>query len=375
MSLCLAEQKLGSHSQQGSSSDKFSLKGKQTGGFHKGHSWVFRAESHDMMMAWYDDIKTLTEKTGAEKAAFLRKHARSVSGNTNLTAPSVSSDGLEEDEADATPYAADQSMAAQKETTLAERPARPEAGGRFPSDIDVSRHMNLQAPLSPSSPSGSSDVRDEAVTAVPAAAAAPAVVATFSAPNRSTAQSVEKTAPSESDVHPAHRSEAAFMSTVPAHSAQPIQEHQQVSPISPQGSHELSAVPRTPTGLAQSSTKTHDFALPVAAGAVVGGIAAPAITPADEKKELVAEPFPDFGSAPVSDDPRIVPVGQVLADASDEAVPVSGQTPVTTSATGEKEHFHQTGHIFPSVLRHDTDMSVSQLHVPGEFTPRGTSGI
>jgi hypothetical protein len=28
---------------------------------------------------------------------------------------------------------------------------------------------------------------------------------------------------------------------------------------------------------------------------------------------------------------------------------------------------HETGHIFPSVVRHNTDISVSQLHVPGEF--------
>jgi hypothetical protein len=28
---------------------------------------------------------------------------------------------------------------------------------------------------------------------------------------------------------------------------------------------------------------------------------------------------------------------------------------------------HETGHIFPSVIRHNTDISVSQLHVPGEF--------
>lgn len=28
---------------------------------------------------------------------------------------------------------------------------------------------------------------------------------------------------------------------------------------------------------------------------------------------------------------------------------------------------HETGHIFPKVIRHDTDISVSQLHVPGEF--------
>ena len=36
----------------------------------------------------------------------------------------------------------------------------------------------------------------------------------------------------------------------------------------------------------------------------------------------------------------------------------------------EREGAHETGRIFPKILRHDTDISVSQLHVPGKF-PRG----
>ncbi|PFH63054.1 hypothetical protein XA68_10095 [Ophiocordyceps unilateralis] len=57
MSLYLPEQKLGSHSAEGGASNKFVLKGRQTGAMHRGHTWVFRAESHDTMMAWYDDIQ------------------------------------------------------------------------------------------------------------------------------------------------------------------------------------------------------------------------------------------------------------------------------------------------------------------------------
>jgi hypothetical protein len=40
----------------------------------------------------------------------------------------------------------------------------------------------------------------------------------------------------------------------------------------------------------------------------------------------------------------------------------------------EREGAHETGAFFPKVVRHDTDMSVSQLHVPGEFPP-ATPGI
>jgi hypothetical protein len=60
------------------------------------------------------------------------------------------------------------------------------------------------------------------------------------------------------------------------------------------------------------------------------------------------------------------PTGSGLAGTSD--------TPVSPMAGGlgglESRGAHETGHIFPSVVRHNTDISVSQLHVPGEFPKR-----
>ncbi|KAI9816526.1 MAG: hypothetical protein M1827_001658 [Pycnora praestabilis] len=153
MSLFLPDQKLGSFSQAGSSSHKFMLKGRQTGSMHRGHSWVFRAESHDTMLAWYEDIKNLTEKSGEARNAFVRQHARSVSGGSQKPG-SVSSNGdLDEDEADQVPYSANASQVSQvpKTDTL----QRPQPGGRFPSDLQVNR--DLQVPLSPSSESSDRD--------------------------------------------------------------------------------------------------------------------------------------------------------------------------------------------------------------------------
>lgn len=124
MSLYLPDQRLGSHSQPGSSSHKFMLKGKQSGGVHKGHNWVFRAETYDTMLAWFEDIRILTEKTGEERNAYVRKHARSFSNMSDRG--TVSSDGMEEDEADATPYTGDvSSLQASQEIT---RPQRPQPG-------------------------------------------------------------------------------------------------------------------------------------------------------------------------------------------------------------------------------------------------------
>ncbi|KAH7015130.1 hypothetical protein EDB80DRAFT_566453 [Ilyonectria destructans] len=148
MSLYLPEQKLGSHSSEGGSSNKFILKGRQTGTMHRGHTWVFRAESHDTMMAWYEDIKALTEKTPEERSQFVRSHSRSMSRSSRR---SVSSDGLL-DEDDEEPFSAETQIyanpgARQHDTT----PRRSQAGGRFPSDIQVNAQRGLQASHSPSS--------------------------------------------------------------------------------------------------------------------------------------------------------------------------------------------------------------------------------
>ena len=158
MSLPLTDQKLGSHSNPDSTSHKFMLKGRQSGGLHRGHAWVFRAESYDTMFAWFSDIKNLTEKTGAERNAFIqRSHARSLSAGSQKAA-SVSSDdhAMEEDEADQIPYLATEpqaNVASSPETT--KQTQRPSPGGRFPSALNVNR--DSQVPLSMSSPSSSGE--------------------------------------------------------------------------------------------------------------------------------------------------------------------------------------------------------------------------
>ncbi|GAB1317300.1 phosphatidylinositol 4,5-bisphosphate-binding protein [Madurella fahalii] len=144
MSLYLPEQKLGSHSQEGGSSNKFVLKGRQTGTMHRGHTWVFRAESHDTMMAWYDDIKTLTERTPEERSNLVRGNSRSISRTSQRS--SISSDGVADDDEDP-PFAATVASVNQqpKQDALSRRPS----GGRFPSDLQVNAQRGLQVPISP----------------------------------------------------------------------------------------------------------------------------------------------------------------------------------------------------------------------------------
>ena len=169
MSLYLIDQKLGSHSQPGSSSHKFILKGRQTGAMHRGHSWVFRAESHETMLAWYEDIKNLTEKTGEERNAFVRQHARSVSG-VSQAAVSVDSDGaMDEDEADQVPYSGNPSSTSVAGPSQQDPVRRPQPGGRFPSDVQLGQGSRP----APSPSSASSDHERHVVAAAELTSGAP----------------------------------------------------------------------------------------------------------------------------------------------------------------------------------------------------------
>ncbi|KAI9894162.1 MAG: hypothetical protein M1814_004016 [Vezdaea aestivalis] len=168
MSLYLPEQKLGSHAQPNSTSHKFMLKGRQTGSMHRGHSWVFRAESHDTMLAWYEAMRALTEKSGAERDNYVRKHARSISGGSQK-APSISSHGsMEEDEADAQPYSAAASSVATSGAVVGQsdgRPQRPQPGGRFPSDLQINRGLLAKTSTSSNSDDGIADADRSIVAA------------------------------------------------------------------------------------------------------------------------------------------------------------------------------------------------------------------
>ncbi|KAL7951198.1 hypothetical protein V8C42DRAFT_303373 [Trichoderma barbatum] len=171
MSLYLPEQKLGSRSSEGGPSNKFLLKGRQTGAMHRGHTWVFRAESHDTMMAWYEDIKALTETSMEERTAFVRSHSRRSTSRSSHR--SASSDGLDEEEDEEPFTATEQDVTPGPRADGAAR--RPQPGGRFPSDMQVNAQRGLQVPQSPSSVGSSQEPSPHAqviaaATAIPGSA-------------------------------------------------------------------------------------------------------------------------------------------------------------------------------------------------------------
>ncbi|KAF8250121.1 hypothetical protein K440DRAFT_653695 [Wilcoxina mikolae CBS 423.85] len=147
MSLYLPESSLGKHSDPAAVSHKFVLKAKQTGSLHRGHNWVFRAESHEAMLAWYESIKKLTEISGAERNAYVAQsrtsHQRSASACSRRAESYTSENGLDNDEADEVPYSGHASTLQNPDVHEEEPlqpPRRPE-GGRFPSDIQVNRGL------------------------------------------------------------------------------------------------------------------------------------------------------------------------------------------------------------------------------------------
>jgi len=91
------------------------------------------------MLAWFNDIKALTEKSGQEKLTFVKAHARNVSGASK--AFSAASEGMQDDDADAVPFAA---PVPTNDATL-NIPKRPEAGGRIPSDLSINRSSERAA--------------------------------------------------------------------------------------------------------------------------------------------------------------------------------------------------------------------------------------
>jgi hypothetical protein len=109
------------------------------------------------MMAWYEDIKAITEKSPEELSNFFRGHARTYSRSSQR---SVSSDGMV-DEEDDVPFSPDPavSVPSSRQDSFQNRP---HTGGRFPSDIQVNAQRGLLVPVSPTV-SGSGPVDNKAV--------------------------------------------------------------------------------------------------------------------------------------------------------------------------------------------------------------------
>ncbi|KAF2685799.1 hypothetical protein K458DRAFT_442143 [Lentithecium fluviatile CBS 122367] len=413
MSLLLSDQKLGSRSQPGSSSHKFVIKGRQTGSMHRGHTWVFRAETYDTMLAWYSDISNLIEKTGDERNAFVRRHARSISAGS---ARSVSSDGgLEEDEADQVPFSTQQSMLNQP-TQEAEPAPRPSPGGRFPSDIQVNR--DLQAPVGPSSGS-SSEVGNDLTTASGGLQGTYPSYETDPSHHNQHDQYQQSQAPNayNQDKYD-YNTDNAYQHPAPVPVPMPVQqqtsyyaknpptsptqnEYQRVSNSTEYGTQAQPLQPQQQVYLTQQSLERHDstygdWLAPAAGGAALGALGAGAYTQHQQNGNLQSQPaMNDSTQTPTEHDPN--PAAQPLPERHpDHTAPVTNTVviPIPVTLGTEPDSMATTpsaaqqaflagpeaglpaaasekavngGPVHPGMKRQDTDFSVSDLHVPGQY--------
>ncbi|RKF62041.1 Phosphatidylinositol 4,5-bisphosphate-binding protein SLM2 [Erysiphe neolycopersici] len=132
MSLNLSEQKLSLFSNSSTTSNKFVLKGRQTGVMHRGHSWVFRCESYETTISWYETLKELIDISHQGPNTRVSKHIRSSSGASQTARSIYSSDGGL-DEEDEEPFSSKNPAIETAALSQEALPKRPQAGGRFPS--------------------------------------------------------------------------------------------------------------------------------------------------------------------------------------------------------------------------------------------------
>lgn len=113
-----------------------------------------------------------------------------------------------------------------------------------------------------------------------------------------------------------------------------------------------------------------DWMAPAAAsvaGAGIGAVGADAYRRHQQDAVVPQTDVIDHANvAPVEAPKEVVPTAPAASTTGVgdvAAIPLGGH---------EKEGAHETGQFFPQVVRHDTDISVSRLHVPGQF-PRQPS--
>ncbi|KAK2064057.1 PH domain-containing protein [Colletotrichum caudatum] len=394
MSLYLPEQKLGSHSSEGGSSNKFILKGRQTGSMHRGHTWVFRAESHDTMMAWYEDIKVLTERSPQERSEFVRGHVRSLSQSSQR---STSSDGVLEDDDDE-PFSADAAVTASKRQRHDVR--RPEAGGRFPSDIQVNAQRGLQAPISPSSVSSGFDNFDRDAAMQPSALSG-SILGVYHGTNEhpNGYGGTDRTPMEEMPSHAAVVTQQAredgvnpyTRESLRSHSLTPGQQSAYVPATDLQNANSQHATPARYEDSRPVSTANHDRVLETPGGNSQYG----QWMNSDEKYSS-AIPNSDFAQkganeylASASRDLDGVTMAPTNGMDKVYAPDSSGNTPqggssghaatVTTSVSGSQGASRQqqlVSSIRPTsgAVRNDSVPTISNLHIPGEY-PKGNAAV
>jgi hypothetical protein len=304
---------------------------------HRGHSWVFRAETYDTMLAWFDDIKVLTEATSEERNAYVRGHSRSFSTNS---ARSVSS--FDDDEADTIPFNSNRASmvsglngeASGYGGQESKQAQRPQPGGRFPSDLQIRRDGAVRG-LTPSSDdsevnqSMASDAGEIAYPNSPLATASH--INGESSISHATRRGPAYDTPAPIVVASPRAHQAEYDTTTPIHSYAPT------SPLTT--SFQQSYEPPAQTIVSSGTSAPHTMSPPEQMAAV------------ESNAWLHATESPSQADGVTNSRPQT---------AKRDFVEVQNEDKAAASAKQD----------MPNIRRMDTGNSVSNLHVPGEY-PRG----
>jgi hypothetical protein len=360
------------------------------------------------MLAWYSDISNLIEKTGDERNAFVRRHTRSISAGS---ARSVSSDGgLEEDEADQIPFSTQQSVLSQPMQEAEPTANRPSPGGRFPSDIQVNR--GLQAPVGPSSGS-SSEVGNDLTTASGGFQGTFPSYQTDSNQYDQYDQNQQHQQPMPSQAYSqdayGHNANNAYQQPAPVPAPVPVQQQDSYyaknPPANPaQNEYAQQTQPQQAHPTEQSFVR-HDstygnWMAPAAGGAALGALGAGAYAHHQQDPEMQnrQQPQPYLNDSTQTQsgfDPNLTaqPVPDRHPDHTASLInPVVAPIPLTserepdslatTPSAAHQPFLGEPEAILPAVAsekaingrapnpgmkRQNTDFSVSDLHVPGEY--------
>jgi len=405
------------------------LKGRQTGAMHRGHTWVFRAETYDTMLAWYDDIKSLTESSTEERRDFVRKHARSVSAGSAI-ASSVSGDSaLEEDEADQIPYSANKSMTASKELdggagTAIGRPQRPSPGGRFPSDLQVpfarahsassgefdERRFEGQEQQDVHVMAGGLRHQTEGEVTLPSGISTGGAMNAYTAnptyPKLSRDSYANESTILDPTLPPPHQPNGILGDDYPKVQPQP----DLTAPARPESQYgEWMAPAAVGAGVAPAALGTEEYwrnrrqhaedehihktvptsqpvrdSAELSSPAMTESTAPTSVSGGDTTKDHAAPVVAAAIPTPVETTRTVDPITEhVAANSAFDGVHDENLSDISGTFSGAiAEHKHTaydtdpvtgepnaklTGAVFPAVIRHNTNVSASRLHVPGEF--------
>ena len=323
---------------------------------------------------------------------------------------------------------------------------RTSSGGRFPSDLNLSRTRNFDAVQSPSSDSSDRDTINAAHIAAPVAAPTVVPIIRTEEPGRKYSRDNEDPyrlqgiASHSPGMTPGaanyDEDQARYMANPQTYSAQPQdqsfflpgQQHlsQQPASVYQQAEHIQPARPNNTTSNYERDQSSYaNWVAPAAVGVGAGAAGATAYNHYnhDDKSDLQRQAateaalIDDTGvevatpAAPINNDPSASGSAPFSSSRDALAAPIAfpvqsgnvshvNNKPITSQVAGNGPNYtpatttggviasspditapktdrtlggleargaHETGHIFPSVVRHDTDISVSQLHVPGEF--------